>query len=86
MIEQLLSSLSVLRRFIGVTSVVELATLAEKHGYKLLGVKRFRVKDRTTFLHVQSGIKLSILWRRHIEELDIKFSEEKRFYGEEKHE
>jgi len=26
------------------TSEVELRALAEKHGYKLLGVKRFRVK------------------------------------------
>jgi len=65
------------------TSEVELRALAEKHGYRLLGVTRFRVKDRTTFL-APNGIKLAITWRKHIEELDIKFSEEKRFYGEEK--
>jgi len=66
------------------TSEADLSALAEKHGYHLLGVKRFRVKDRTTFLHKQTGIKLAILWRRHIEELDIDFSEGRRFYGREK--
>jgi len=66
------------------TSEVELAALAEKHGYELLSVKRFRKRDRTTFQHEKTGIKIAINWRKHIEELDIKFSEEKRFYGEEK--
>lgn len=55
------------------TSEVELRALAEKHGYKLLSVKRFRVKDRTTFL-APNGIKIAITWRKHIEELDIDFS------------
>lgn len=65
------------------TSEAELKALAEAHGYKLLGVKRFRMRDRTTFL-VPNGIHISITWRKHIEELDIKFSEDKRFFGEEK--
>ena len=65
------------------TSKAELKALAEKHGYKLIAVKRFRVKDRTTFL-APNGIKIAITWRKHIEELDIDFSEEQRFYGGEK--
>jgi len=65
------------------TSEVELRALAEKHGYKLLRVTRFVRRDRTTFL-APNGIQLSITWRKHIEELDIKFSRERGFYGEEK--
>jgi len=66
------------------TSEVELRALAEKHGFQLLSVKRFRKRDRTTFLDSQ-GIKLAITWRKHIEELDIYFDEEKHVWtGKEK--
>lgn len=66
------------------TSEVELKALAEKHGYKLLSVKRFRRKDRTTFL-ASNGIKIAITWRKHIEELDIYFDVEKHVWtGKEK--
>jgi len=66
------------------TSESELKELAEKHGYTLLGVTRFRTKDRTTLLS-KRGFKIAITWRRHIEDLDIKFNEEKGwFYATEK--
>jgi len=55
------------------TSEIELRDLAEKHGYELLSVKRFRRRDRTTFLHKETGIRMSVTWRKHIEELDIYF-------------
>ena len=66
------------------TSESELKELAEKHGYTLLGVTRFRTKDRTT-LQSKRGFKIAITWRSHIEDLDIQFNEEKGwFYGKEK--
>lgn len=55
------------------TSEAELRDLAEKHGYVLLSVKRFRRRDRTALLDKKTGIKITINWRRHIEELDIYF-------------